>query len=230
MKSHLVLACVLVASFTPTVLAQDNSVRIVEYDPKSARSDHARVVNHFGVGFFGVQDVPVVTTEEPVNAPSLGARYWFSERFGFEAAAGFYYRTGSNDVGIDPPTRYAFSLHGGVPWVWMHSGHYKFLVIPEINLAFGGGKDYGATSANDTKYSSVLFELGARAGAEIHFGFINVPQLSLQATVGVRARNLSTTRETGGTSTSGSVFEFATTVQDPPWGIFLSNLAAIYYF
>jgi hypothetical protein len=71
-------------------------------------------------------------------------------------------------------------------------------------------------------------DLGARAGSEIHFGFMGIPQLSLQGSVGVRLNMNSTSGDPGDNSTSH--FDLATTVGDNPWNIFTSNVAALYYF
>ncbi len=61
----------------------------------SPDSDHAGVVGHLGVGFMGVQNLPVATIDgsgigiDQVNAPSVGLRYWLSETLGLDVAVGF---------------------------------------------------------------------------------------------------------------------------------------------
>jgi hypothetical protein len=82
----------------------------------------------------------------------------------------------------------------------------------------------------ETSYGGFHLDVGARAGAEIHFGFIDVPQLSLQGSVGVRLAMDSVSVEAGDAETSASRFNFNTTVGDNPWNIFTSNVAALYYF
>jgi hypothetical protein len=76
--------------------------------------------------------------------------------------------------------------------------------------------------------------VGARAGAEIHFGFIDIPQLALQASIGLRfdVDSGSTTDSTGpdDVEVSSNRTHLHTTVQGAPWAIFTNNIAALYYF
>jgi hypothetical protein len=131
-----------------------------------------------------------------------------------------------------------FLIHGGVPLALASADHFTFEVIPEINLGFAGGsQDTNGAVAGKIEYSGFHFDLGARVGAEIHFGFIKIPQLSLVASVGLRYDNDSGKTEnsqvpagnaTIKTSTSRS--ELHTTVGSNPWAIFTDNVAALYYF
>jgi hypothetical protein len=77
-------------------------------------------------------------------------------------------------------------------------------------------------------------DLGARAGAEIHFGFMDIPQLSLQGSVGARFEfvNVESTATVGGVESvaTGSFNQFRTTYEDNPWNILIANVAALYYF
>jgi hypothetical protein len=218
----------------------------------SGRDDHERVIGHVGVGFFGIRSIPVGFTRDTaaltgtdaqtLDAPTIGVRYWMNDSFGLEAALGFAVSSGSTSTDTqagstdsDLPSRYAFAFHGGVPIAFMHEQHYKFLVIPEINIALGGGTDpLGSGSTDDYIYSSFLFEVGARVGAEVHFGFIGVPQLSLQGTVGANLRyaTVNQNKVVGPSEEdlSISAFSVGTTVQQEPWNIFVTNVSAIYYF
>ena len=73
--------------------------------------------------------------------------------------------------------------------------------------------------------------IGARVGAEIQFGFIGIPQLALQGTVGVHLTyEGSSISLPNNTELSAHRFGFGTTVQGKPWDIFTSNISAIYYF
>ncbi|MBC7172299.1 MAG: hypothetical protein H5U40_07740, partial [Polyangiaceae bacterium] len=73
---------------------------------------------------------------------------------------------------------------------------------------------------------------GARLGSEVHFGFIGIPQLSLQASVGVRARYQWTQEKDTGSDVRlrADDLSVGTTVQNSPWNIFIANVAALYYF
>jgi len=207
-------------------------LRDASWDADS-ESDHSKVVGHMGVGFFGRPTVVVVPGDPPdeVGAPSLGMRYWLSERLGLEAAVGVGWRTGSNDSGDDPPTRYGINLHAGVPLALAHFKHYKFLVIPEVDFSIGGGTDPNAgAGGQDIDYSSFAIQAGGRVGAEVHFGFIGVPQLSLQGTVGLHLRYERYTASVGNADASSSLFTLSTSTQAEPWNILIGNVAAIYYF
>jgi hypothetical protein len=100
--------------------------------------------------------------------------------------------------------------------------------VPELNLGFAGGSVDVAGMTN--KVSGFHLDVGARAGAEIHFGFINVPQLSLQGSVCLRLNMDSQSQTIMGVDSSASQFNLGTTVGDNPWNIFTSNVAALYYF
>ena len=89
-------------------------------------------------------------------------------------------------------------------------------------------------STASRKLSGFYFDIGARAGAEIHFGFIGVPELSLQGTVGLalQRQSVSATTTVAGaeSSVSDGTTRIGTSLQAPPWAIFTNNIAAIYYF
>src|SRR5699024_949445 len=109
------------------------------------------------------------------------------------------------------------------------AGHFSFQVVPELNVGFAGQSQDNAAGMTN-KISGFHMDLGARAGAEIHFGFINVPQLSLQGSIGARL-NVDSQKVTNmGAETKSSSWGFGTTVGDNPWNIFTSNVAALYYF
>src|SRR4029078_2644014 len=86
-----------------------------------------------------------------------------------------------------------------------------------------------------TDVSGFLIELGAKVGAEIHFGFIDLPQLSLQGTLGLMIRHESRSADVPmganmTTSVDASTTDISTGVDDAPWRIFVGSLSAIYYF
>jgi hypothetical protein len=207
-------------------------------------TDHGLVVGHFGVGFFGVLAVPVAGAgampnfEATVSAPTLGVRYWMQDWLGIEAALGLGIEssgttidTGNSSATTNGPSLFALALHGAVPLVFAASRHFAFEVIPELNIGFAtGGVDDQSPANNDRDVSGFLLEVGARVGAEIQFGFIDIPQLALQATVGLHLRYEGRSQSVGDTDISNHSFRFGTTLQGEPWDIFQGNLSAIYYF
>jgi len=208
-------------------------------------TDHAGVVGHFGVGAFGVLALPYASgAVDPANAdvdttlsaPTIGARYWLDERMAIEGAIGIGYasgsataKTGNTSVEVSGPSVFGFALHGGLPLVFATASHFAFEVVPELNFGFVSGSQDRAMGG-PLSLSGMLLQLGARVGAEIQFGFIDIPQLALQGTVGLHMTYVSRGTSDDNTETSVSNFGFNTTVQQEPWDIFTGNIAAIYYF
>jgi hypothetical protein len=139
-------------------------------------------------------------------------------------------------VDADRESFTGFVFHGGVPLAFASADHFTFEIIPEANIGITSAQaDPNGDAAGDVSHDGLHLDIGARAGAEIHFGFIKIPQLSLQASVGLRFDYDSgkTTDSTGAgddVETSSSRSELHTTVQGAPWAIFTNNIAALYYF
>lgn len=210
------------------------------------------------MGYLGFVNVPfgaladtgvVYPPGQIAHAPVIGIRYWFSQGLGLDVGLGFTMVHGNNStqdpitgntttVNAEAPT--AFVIHGGLPLSFASSKHFNFELIPEINVGYasmststGGGAGVAATT---TDYSGIHFDVGARIGSEIYFGFIGIPQLSLQGSVGILADIDSTqTKVTPGTvnaiitTNSSSRSVVGTTVNDNPWNIFIGNVSALYY-
>jgi hypothetical protein len=221
-------------------------------------SDHDGVVGHLAVGYLGRPGMIMDSPAGRVNraAPIIGIRYWIDPMIGIDAGFGLSITSDSNTPAAIPPApsieqnNFAptvFMLHAGVPLALAGSKHFSFQIIPEINFGTASGS---VTPPNDAMgnpggpkvtYSGLHFDIGARAGAEIHFGFIGVPQLSLQAGIGLAFASDSEKTVTDaftpvggatapGTTAKASQSALATSVGDNPWNIFTSNVAAFYYF
>lgn len=223
-----------------TSATSTGSATVSDEAPSDGRSDHERVaVGHVGIGFMGLLGVPIANAAgdiETLSAPTLGARIWVSELIGVDVGLGLSFSGGNSSAGvmsIPADNAFGFAIHGGVPLAIFHSDHYKFLIIPELNLGFATGTAFGMTQDQDRGRSGVVFQLGGRVGAEIHFGFIGVPQLSLQAGVGLYFEYLTAglgRSNAGAPDTSASAWGFGTSVRGEPWDIFLGSLTALYYF
>lgn len=216
--------------------------------PPPGGSDHDSVVGHVGVGFLGRASLPVGlpppgNPELPV--PVIGVRYWMDPMLGLDLGLGLYLGGQSNDATTTPPggtasasgpSPTAFVLHAGVPLALMSSKHFAFEIIPEANFGYAKVSwDAGVAPGGVTKQTGVHLDLGARAGGEIHFGFMGIPQLSLVGSVGLRfdydKLGQDTTAAGGAvTNQSTGVWALRTTVYDSPWNIFISNVSAFYYF
>jgi hypothetical protein len=174
----------------------------------------------------------------------VGIRYWLSPSMGLDLGVGFGYASGSTDssqngmtTSIDSPSVLAMALHGGLPLVFAHGKHYSFEAIPELTVGFATSATKGTGGNADTSLTGSRIEAGARVGAEIYFGFIGIPELALEASVGlaVRRNAWKASRDAAGmgspaVSASAAQFTIGTTVDGDPWAIFVNNISAIYYF
>ena len=236
MKVHhlAALSAALFAVTTSSTSRAQDAAPVTTAEP----TDHSRFVGDFAIGFRGVQALNLpdgaggVAT---VNAPVIGGRYWLDSGMGIDAGIGFAFASASTtqEVGdqstdTDNPQPAAFILHGGVPFALADSQYFVFELIPELNVGFAGN----TINDDDLKLRGFRLDIGARAGAEVHFGFIDIPQLSLQAGIGVSLayNSLSATSEAANTSTSSSTTSFGTNVGNDPWDIFTSSISALYYF
>ncbi|HSC87368.1 MAG TPA: hypothetical protein VLC09_08875 [Polyangiaceae bacterium] len=212
---------------------------------EDAQDDHQRVVGHLGVGLLGATTALTLNPDMSTNTvllPTIGARYWLSERLGVEAGVGLWHQSGDDNqssqaAGFDTPTLWAYALHVGVPFVFFHDKHYKFLVQPEANFVASTGRtNDDPNTAGDQGLSSASWglDLGARAGAEVHFGFIGIPMLSLQGSVGLAYSLRQATVESvqNGRIVESAVTRhtFGTAHYNDPWDLFTSSIAALYYF
>jgi hypothetical protein len=205
-------------------------------------SDHAAMVGRTAVGFLGIASVPVGGALAAIAAPVIGVRHWMSERTGLDVGVGFGLERSSArfvpDVGDSVPLArqlgLAVSGHVGLPIAIFHRRHYAFLIIPEadIGFAFASEDPDPDIDDNELKHLGVVVQPGARFGSEVHFGFIGIPQLSLQASVGVRGRYEWTQSKATASDdrTRNHDISVGTTVQSSPWNIFITNVAALYYF
>ena len=226
----------------PMALAQDGA------GATTARGggDHDMFIGHVGFGWLGTRDIPagVVTAANPaIPTPAVGVRYWATPMLGIDVGLGFFMTSGSTNtqpqppgMTVDAPSRTTFLIHGGVPLALASAGHFSFQVTPELDVGFGTGTikpapvpPPGVTPPN-TDLSGFLLQVGARVGGEVYFGFIGIPQLSLDASVGVFLQ--STNAKTAVTPASQKVsnLRIATSSVAQPWDIFRSNIAARYYF
>lgn len=203
-------------------------------------SDHDMMIGTLAVGFLGRRSMDVGSGDGafgPVDTHVIGVRYWMDEMLGLDLGLGFsrtgasasFRDAGGTRVSASDGSVMAFMIHGGVPLALANAGHFSFQVIPEANVGLGS-RSFG--DANENSGSGFHLDLGARAGAEIHFGFMGIPQLSLQGSVGALFALQRTSFSNAAADTRSSVTRtvVGTTVFDNPWNIFISNVSALYYF
>ena len=210
-------------------------------------TDHDQMVGRMAVGYLGRFNVPIAQGNDGnapavgfVPAPAVGIRYWLDQSMGLDVGLGLLstggsdsYNNGNQTTSNDEAGVNAALVHAGLPLALASSKHFTFLVVPEVNVGFA----QQTQEAGGTKMerSGLGLDVGARAGAEIHFGFMGVPELSLQGGIGVLFTMASvkytytqpnTPEHTGERKHN----ELNTTVNGHPWDIFQSNIAALYYF
>jgi hypothetical protein len=220
------------ATTSTTSWAQDPAPVRTDAGP----TDHSLFVGDFAIGFLGFETLSIADATggfTDVSAPVIGGRYWLDSFMGIDAGIGFNFTSqsatveaGDETTDTDDPQPAAFVLHGGLPLALVDTRYFVFEVVPELNIGFAGN------TVDDVELRGFHLDLGARAGAEVHFGFIDIPQLSLQAGIGVSLAydRVSASTEDPDVTTSGSRTFFGTTVGNDPWDIFTSSISALYYF
>lgn len=224
--------CAVAALCTGSALAQPGPERRDERAapaPGSADFDH--VNPGLGFGWFGLSDVPIGPGgTDAVRVPVIGVRWWTGAPLGPFRAWGLDLGIGvgrtSTDSSPTDVTRTGLLFHAGLPLVVSAIRHVAIEFVPEVNLGYASGENADGTDVGGTR-----FDLGARAGAEIFFGFMGLPQLSLEGSVGLFfSRESRSVQPPGAREASAKTWSFGTTVHDQPWDIFRSSVAARYYF
>lgn len=198
------------------------------------RTDHDQVVGKLGLTYFGQFNVPLGAdpSDDGVDTQLVGVRYWLNDNMGVDAAIGLGIFSGSTKSGgtsVDITTPTAFALAVGVPFKLFAGQHYTFFGEPLIDLGFASATDKSTSTTVDI--SGFRFAFGARAGAEIQFGFIGIPQLALDATLSLLGDvRTGSQQPSGGTEDSFSTFTLTTDTQNQPWNIFQGNVVVRYYF
>jgi hypothetical protein len=201
-------------------------------EPPAPRPDLDVEARRWAIGYAGISQVPVGSpTLQDITAPAVGVRYWVNPTVGVDLAVGFSWSGGSVDAGgmiTDKDSVTGFLVQAGVPLALSTHRHVSFQVIPTVAFARGQTSIGTGTAAID--FSGLRFDVGARSGFELFFGFIGIPELSLSATVGLQFELRRYTFETADVRQHDTSTGFATTVQSNPWDIFAGNVAARYYF
>jgi hypothetical protein len=240
-------------STPPVVTSTAQPPKAVAAATAEPETDHDRFVGKFAVGYFGVSQLPIanfqptggtlgVPTASNVNAPVVGVRYWLNRTIGIDGGVGFGVASGSNEVvnggtsvSNDHPSAFGAALHAGVPIALSHAKHFSFLIVPEGTVGFTSGTYKppvapGGVAPPQQDLSGFRLDLGGRVGGEFHFGFIGIPQLSLEASVGLYFHRESIKIKQDTNSASDGSTTLGTSVQSDPWAIFVNNISAFYYF
>jgi hypothetical protein len=210
--------------------AQEDELRVEEGFAPRAEVDLDRVNPGIGFGWFGLTSVPIGGADGELEAPVLGIRWWMGAPLGPFRTWGLDLGVGiarsSTDASPDDVTRTGFLVHVGLPLAVSASRHVAVEFVPVIDLGLANGEE-----ADGTDVGGSFFDLGVRAGAEVFFGFVGLPQLSLEGSVGIGLRReRRTVRLPGGRESSLATTSFGTSVGNQPWDLFRTGVAARYYF
>lgn len=220
-------------------------------------TDHSVVVGRLGLRYFGATTVRVLSpggmgmgATATSTLHTVGARYWLASGLALEGGIALGLGSSSRQQRVqtggmvtttdtDDPGFFGIGLEVGLPLLLAESKHVNILMIPYLTLHHGRSaisQSTGMTSTDITA-TSTIFTLGARAAAEVQFGFIGAPQLSLQAQfgLGLQFRSDSTDSETQPgniqMSESSSGLSLATTIGAYSLAdIIGASVSATYYF
>jgi len=208
-------------------------------------SDAEKAMGHWGLTVFS----PITFNfgafggnPNTVSVYTLGLRHWMGgaagpfRAWGVDVGFGLVLGRGKTTAPVagvvtttDLPSATGFGFHGGVPLAVRHGKHVALVLVPEANLIFASST---VPQPNNTKteWSGWAIKAGARGGLEIYFGFIGIPQLSMEATVSAAFSYSKQTSKTGPVENSSTSWRFTTARENEPWSMFGGSVAAIYYF
>jgi len=222
-----------------------------EPEEKEPDSDHDLWIGHVGVSWFGVSNVPIATgspggnEDDPtvvpgapafVQAPAIGIRYWVNELIGIDFGLGASVSTGSvhtTTSSADKASVVAFLLHAGMPMNLVSGRHISLQAGPEVNFGYASSQVKPAAQPDPpppADLTGMRLDVGARIGAEIFWGFLDLPQLSLEGSVGVFMTYQATEASVGDARAKQDNFLFTTGEYQTPWDLFTQHIRARYYF
>ena len=214
----------------------------------------ARMKGHLGFGFLGT--APVLQASEDltmssfggsapapfvrVSVPILGLRWWTPvTRLGLEFGLGAMVSAPSSELPVangsdieTGPTTTELLFQFSAPIMLASTEHTIVFIAPELRM----GRSTKTTGDLKDVLLSMTWDACLKAGVEIFFSFIGLPNLSLEA--GVRAgfthevRTFTSTAPLNGPAREGrrSLSRFSTSLVANPWDLFTSTLSARYYF
>lgn len=180
----------------------------------------------------------------PLTVYTIGLRHWTTEPLG-------KFRNWGVDLGLglaigrsrvtapqtgtlvtsDGPKTNGFGLHAGLPLAVRHHAHATFELVPEADLIYASETLPPAVAGGDiTEYKGWSARLGARAGFEIFFGFIGIPQLAVEASLGAAITYDRISATVGPSERTVTQYGLSTLRGSEPWTIFTGSVAAMYHF
>jgi hypothetical protein len=186
-----------------------------------------------------------------VTTPFLGVRFWTPlggsvvRRLGFELAGGFSAGGGTSEQALggmvvvrDVSSLRTLGVHAAVPLALVSTTHFVGHLAPEIRFvaldlqtpAQGQSPLPLMPSTPQRTPGSSTTDLSLRASAEIFFGFVKIPNLSLELAVRVGLRlTVSRVLDTQGALAMTSTQTFAVPFPGDLLNLFTSTLSLKYY-
>ena len=180
----------------------------------------------------------------PLTVYTVGLRHWtkkpyrWFKNWGLDLGFGVAYgrssvtqpQTGTLTTS-DGPSTTGFGVHGGFPLAMTHHQHATFEIVPEVDLIWAKETIPAVAQGGDaTEYSGWSGRAGLRAGFEIYFGFIGVPELAVEAGLGAAIRYDSVKSKVGPIERSTRAWGLETVRGTEPWSVFTGSVAAMYHF
>ncbi|MBW2526700.1 MAG: hypothetical protein JRI23_21130 [Deltaproteobacteria bacterium] len=193
-------------------------------------------------------DAVVSIEPDEITVPIFGLRYWVGSSLGVELGVGFNVAGGSVSREIanpDPartrtvefatPSTTAVAGHLGVPISLYSVGHLNVLLLPEMDLGYSSSSVESVELSTtgewlDLQLSGFVFGAGARVGAELGWGFLDLPQVTLQVSWGVRVEYRRSRGRIGDASMTIADTRLGTSWYDDPWQLLAGNIGVYYYF
>lgn len=254
-----VIAAVVISSLASVAAAEETETveRVSDHESRVGRVALAylgtRVVpsvaldgNTVSIDSTGSATLTIAPDENVV--PMFGLRYWMTKRFGVDLGLGLGVGSGTFKRVVPNPDpaldrleegdaseRLSFAGRAATP-ISMHSGrHYNLVLIPELDLAYSRAtlpafRASTTGDALDLRLTGFGFGAGLRVGGELSFGFWDVPQLSLQASWGLRLETAKRTGKIGDAEASLSGTSFGTSASSDPWQLLSGGFALFYGF
>jgi len=210
-------------------------------------TDSERAMGTWAMVVFNTQpfEFPVSggATAIPLTVYTVGLRHWTREpwgpfrNWGVDLGLGMLVSrssvtsTSSGNVQTEPGASVSgLGLHAGLPLALAHHKHATFELVPQVDLIYATETIPALSGGDETRYSGFSLRLGARAGFELYFGFVGIPQLAIEASMGAALNYDGLSSKVGPIERSTRTWGFSTLRGTEPWSIFTGSVAAIYHF
>lgn len=248
-----ILALALLAA-AGSAAAQNKAPVFTSLQPAQARApdapvgDGERAMGTYALAVFNTQpfEFPASGGADPLplTVYTIGLRHWTKRplgpfrNWGWDAGVGLVFRRSSvtsPQAGVlesdDGPALSGYGLHLGLPLAVTHHRHATFELVPELDVIYAKEKIPALDAGGDsTEYQGWSARLGAKAGFEIYFGFVGLPQLAIEASLGASLSYDSVKTTVGPIERSTRTWGIQTLRGNEPWSVFTGSVAAMYHF